>query len=190
MLRNRCLLPSPAARRLLRALCAASPPAPSPEAAQRAVTLRPRVHVVAAGVLLSADGQRVLLAQRPAHKSEGGKWEFPGGKVEAGEQPDEACARELLEELDLVVQPSDLTPLSFATLPARRRDAASAYLLMLVFVCSRWQREPRGAEGQLLRWVTAAELGGEELPMPDLDTPLLPVVRAAMEAQAAKGQVG
>lgn len=156
----------------------------------RRVALRPRVHVVAAGVLLSQDGQRVLLAQRPPGKSQAGKWEFPGGKVEAGEQPDEACARELLEELDLVVQPRDLMPLGFATTPARSRDSASAYLLMLVFSCSRWEREPRGAEGQPVRWVTAEELGSPELPMPDLDVPLLPVVRAAMMAQAAKSQLG
>ena len=125
--------------------------------------------LVSAVALVDADG-RILLAQRPAHKSMGGLWEFPGGKIEAGESPEAALIRELQEELDINTSESCLAPLSFASYAYD-----DFHLLMMLFVCRRWHGQPRPVEGGTLKWVKPNQL--RDNPMPPADIPLIPVLQ-------------
>ena len=125
--------------------------------------------LVSAVSLVDADG-RILLAQRPAHKSMGGLWEFPGGKIEAGESPEAALIRELQEELDINTSESCLAPLSFAS-----HVYDDFHLLMMLFVCRRWHGQPRPVEGGTLKWVKPNQL--RDYPMPPADIPLIPVIQ-------------
>ena len=125
--------------------------------------------LVAAVALIDADG-RVLLAQRPAGKPMAGLWEFPGGKVEAGETPESALIRELHEELGIETWNSCLAPLTFAS-----HSYADFHLLMPLFACRRWQGNPMPREGQVLKWVRAQDL--RDYPMPPADIPLIPILR-------------
>ena len=125
--------------------------------------------LVSAVALVDIDG-RILLAQRPAHKSMGGLWEFPGGKIEAGESPEAALIRELQEELDINTSESCLAPLSFAS-----HAYDDFHLLMMLFVCRRWHGQPRPVEGGALKWVWPNQL--RDYPMPPADIPLIPVLR-------------
>jgi 8-oxo-dGTP diphosphatase len=124
--------------------------------------------LVSAVALVDIDG-RILLAQRPAHKSMGGLWEFPGGKIEAGESPEAALIRELQEELDINTSESCLAPLSFAS-----HAYDDFHLLMMLFVCRRWHGQPRPVEGGTLKWVRPNQL--RDYPMPPADIPLIPVL--------------
>ncbi len=128
-----------------------------------------RIVLVAAVALIDADG-RVLLAQRPEGKSLAGLWEFPGGKVEAGETPEAALIRELKEELGIDTWQSCLAPLTFAS-----HSYADFHLLMPLFACRRWEGTPQGQEGQTLAWVRPNAL--KEYPMPPADIPLIPILR-------------
>lgn len=128
-----------------------------------------RVVLVAAVALVDADG-RVLLAQRPEGKSMAGLWEFPGGKVEPGETPEAALMRELKEELGIDTWASCLAPLTFAS-----HSYDDFHLLMPLFVCRKWQGQPKGHEGQALKWAHARDLG--KFPMPPADIPLIPILR-------------
>ncbi|MEY4982408.1 MAG: hypothetical protein RIR62_674 [Pseudomonadota bacterium] len=128
-----------------------------------------RVILVAAVALVDPDG-RVLLAQRPEGKSLAGLWEFPGGKVEAGETPEAALIRELKEELGIDTWKSCLAPLTFAS-----HGYDDFHLLMPLFVCRRWDGTPHGAEGQKLAWVRPNAL--KDYPMPPADLPLIPILR-------------
>lgn len=125
-----------------------------------------KIVLVAAVALIDADG-RVLLAQRPEGKSMAGLWEFPGGKVEAGESPEATLIRELDEELGIEVKEACLAPLTFAS--HRYEDF---HLLMPLYVCRRWSGNVRGREGQSLKWVRPNRL--REFPMPPADEPLIP----------------
>ncbi|SER33137.1 8-oxo-dGTP diphosphatase [Faunimonas pinastri] len=124
-----------------------------------------RLVLVAACALIDADG-RVLLAQRPEGKSLAGLWEFPGGKVEAGETAEAALIRELDEELGLTVKEACLAPLTFAS-----HDYDDFYLLMPLFVCRRWEGDAVGRENQALKWVRPAKL--RDYKMPPADEPLI-----------------
>jgi len=128
-----------------------------------------RLVLVAACALIDGDG-RVLIAQRPVQKSMGGLWEFPGGKVEEGERPEEALIRELHEELGIEVSEPCLAPFSFAS--HLYEDFA---LLMPLYVCRKWQGVPQAHEHQALKWVQPRELS--RYPMPPADTPLIPMLR-------------
>jgi 8-oxo-dGTP diphosphatase len=122
--------------------------------------------LVAACALVDTEG-RVLLAQRPPGKSLAGLWEFPGGKVEPGETPEETLVRELEEEIGVVTQVPCLAPLTFAS---HRYD--SFHLLMPLYVCRRFSGIPHPREGQVLKWVRPRSL--RDYPMPPADAPLIP----------------
>jgi 8-oxo-dGTP diphosphatase len=113
---------------------------------------------------------RVLLAQRPQGKPMAGLWEFPGGKVEAGETPEDALVRELREELGIETWRSCLAPLTFAS-----HSYPDFHLLMPLYVCRKWQGVPRPHEHESLKWVPAQRL--RDYPMPPADLPLIPVIR-------------
>jgi 8-oxo-dGTP diphosphatase len=121
--------------------------------------------LVAACALLDSDG-RVLIAQRPAGKPMAGLWEFPGGKVEAGERPEETLIRELREELGITVNEACLAPLTFAS-----HRYSDFHLLMPLYVCRCWDGIVRPLEGQALTWVRANRL--REYAMPPADEPLV-----------------
>ena len=128
-----------------------------------------RLVLVAAVALFDVD-QRVLLAQRPPGKSMAGLWEFPGGKVDPGETPEEALIRELAEELGIDTTTSCLAPLAFAS-----HGYEEFHLLMPLFACRKWQGTPQAREGQALRWVRVADL--HLYPMPPADMPLVAQLR-------------
>ncbi len=130
--------------------------------------MRPIVQV-AAGALIDGAG-RVLVAERPAGGSLAGLWEFPGGKIEPGETPEAALARELEEELGIVIDGAEA--LSFVSHGYER-----FHLVMLLFAVRRWAGEPEGRLEQRLQWVAAEELSG--LAMPPADYPLVPAIIAA-----------
>jgi 8-oxo-dGTP diphosphatase len=125
--------------------------------------------LVAAVALIDKEG-RILLAQRPEGKSMAGLWEFPGGKIESGETPEQALIRELEEELGINTWESCLAPLTFAS-----HKYEDFHLLMPLFACRKWKGIPTGVEGQQLAWVRANRL--REYPMPAADIPLIPVLR-------------
>jgi 8-oxo-dGTP diphosphatase len=121
--------------------------------------------LVAACALIDADG-RVLLAERPAGKTMAGLWEFPGGKIEAGERPEQTLIRELNEELGIVVSESCLAPLTFAS-----HAYPDFQLLMPLYVCRRWEGMVTAKEGQRLAWVRPNRL--RDYAMPPADEPLI-----------------
>jgi 8-oxo-dGTP diphosphatase len=122
--------------------------------------------LVVAIALIDAD-DRVLIAQRPKGKQLAGLWEFPGGKVDAGERPEQALIRELAEELGIAVKEACLAPLTFAS-----HGYADFHLLMPLYVCRRWEGFVSAREGQALKWVRARDL--RDYPMPPADGPLIP----------------
>src|SRR6202140_780736 len=114
--------------------------------------------LVAACALIDADG-RVLLAERPAGKSMAGLWEFPGGKVEPGERPEQSLIRELEEELGIAVKEACLAPLTFASYAY-----ADFHLLMPLYVCRRWEGTAAAQEGQQLAWGRPNRVRGSPMP--------------------------
>ena len=121
--------------------------------------------LVAACALVDPDG-RVLIARRPEGKPMAGLWEFPGGKVETGEKPEETLIRELEEELGIVVKEACLAPLTFAS-----HTYPDFHLVMPLYVCRRWDGTVTANEGQKLAWVRPSRL--REYPMPPADVPLV-----------------
>ena len=124
-----------------------------------------RLLTVVAAALVDSD-DRVLIAQRPAGKTLAGLWEFPGGKLEAGERPEEALIRELNEELGIVVKPACLAPFTFAS-----HAYDDFHLLMPLYICRRWEGFVAPREGQSVKWVRAGAL--RDYPMPPADEPLI-----------------
>jgi 8-oxo-dGTP diphosphatase len=125
--------------------------------------------LVVAVALVDIDG-RVLIAQRPKGKSMAGLWEFPGGKVEEGEQPEAALIRELEEELGIDVSENCLAPFTFAS-----HSYGEFHLLMPLYVCRVWEGTETPKEGQVLKWVRPLQL--KEYPMPPADVPLVAMLR-------------
>ena len=142
----------------------AVPAAPAPlEAVGTPIVL------VAACALIDVDG-RILLTRRPEGKVMAGLWEFPGGKMEAGETPEAALIRELREELGIDVAASCLAPFAFAS-----HGYEAFHLLMPLYLCRRWTGRAEGREGQALAWVQPRKLA--DYPMPPADKPLIPLLR-------------
>ena len=124
-----------------------------------------KIVLVAACALIDPDG-RVLLAQRPEGKSMAGLWEFPGGKVEAGERPEDTLIRELREELGIVVREECLAPLAFAS-----HSYPDFHLLMPLYVCRRWEGTVTAQEAPGATWVRPNRL--RDYKMPPADEPLV-----------------
>jgi len=138
-------------------------PPGSPSAVRNLVSVK--LVLVAACALVDTDG-RVLIAQRPVGRPMAGLWEFPGGKIEAGERPEDTLMRELKEELGIVVDEACLAPLAFAS-----HSYPDFHLLMPLYVCRRWQGTVTALEGQELAWVRPNRL--RDYPMPPADEPLV-----------------
>ena len=138
-------------------------PPGSPSAVRNLVSVK--LVLVAACALVDTDG-RVLIAQRPVGRPMAGLWEFPGGKIEAGERPEDTLMRELKEELGIVVDEACLAPLAFAS-----HSYPDFHLLMPLYVCRRWQGTVMALEGQKLAWVRPNRL--RDYPMPPADEPLV-----------------
>ena len=132
-----------------------------------------RLLLVVAVALVDVDG-RVLVSERPAGKQLAGLWEFPGGKIEPGERPEETLIRELAEELGIQVEEPCLAPLTFAS-----HAYPDFHLLMPLYVCRRWSGTPRSMEGQALKWVRPKAL--RDLAMPPADAPLIPFLVDLLE---------
>jgi len=124
-----------------------------------------KLTLVVACALVDVDN-RVLIAKRPAGKAMAGLWEFPGGKLEVGERPEEALVRELKEELDIETKVDCLAPLSASY------GYEDFHLLMPLYICRRFWGQPRGKEGQEIKWVRANQL--RSFDMPPADEPLIP----------------
>jgi 8-oxo-dGTP diphosphatase len=127
-----------------------------------------KILLVAAVALIDAD-DRVLIAQRPPGKALAGRWEFPGGKFDAGERPEECLIRELAEELGVRVKEDCLAPLTFASYAY-----PEFHLLMPLWICRRWEGVVQPLEGQALKWVRPRDL--RDYPMPPADAPLIPAL--------------
>jgi 8-oxo-dGTP diphosphatase len=124
---------------------------------------------VSAVALVDAD-HRVLIAQRPEGKSMAGLWEFPGGKVEAGETPEMALVRELKEELGIDITESCLAPFTFASF-----TYDDFHLMMPLYLCRVWKGDITPMENQQVKWVRPVRLG--DYPMPPADVPLVAMLR-------------
>ena len=125
---------------------------------------------VVAAALVDGEG-RVLLQQRRPDRAMAGLWEFPGGKVEPGELPEAALARELEEELGIRIDMAALAPACFASAPL-----GSRHMILLLYICRRWSGEPRPLDASALTWLPPAAMAG--LPMPPADLPLIPLLEA------------
>jgi 8-oxo-dGTP diphosphatase len=131
-------------------------------------TPQPLLLVVAVG-LVDPDG-RVLLAQRPEGKAMAGLWEFPGGKIEPGERPEDTLIRELGEELGIAVQEACLAPFTFAS-----HTYGAFHLLMPLYICRRWDGVAQPLHHAALKWVRPRDMAA--YPMPAADLPLIPMLR-------------
>lgn len=132
---------------------------------------------VVAAALLDGEG-RILLQQRAPGRAMAGLWEFPGGKVEAGELPEAALARELEEELGIGIAAADMVPACFASAPVGER-----HMILLLYLCRRWQGEPAALDASALAWLRPAEM--RPAGMPPADAPLIPLLEALLAAGAA-----
>ncbi len=131
------------------------------------VATKPILLVVACA-LVDVD-HRVLIAQRPEGRSMAGLWEFPGGKIEDGETPEDALIRELNEELSIETKAACLAPLTFAS-----HAYEEFHLLMPLYICRRWWGIPKPQEGQVVKWVRTHQL--RDYPMPEADKPIIPAL--------------
>jgi 8-oxo-dGTP diphosphatase len=133
--------------------------------------------MVVAAALCDVEG-RVLLQQRAPGRAMAGLWEFPGGKVEEGERPEAALARELEEELGIAVLESALRPAAFAS-----ADNGGRHMLLLLYLCREWQGQPRALDASALQWVLPADMC--RLHMPPADPPLIPLLEGLLRGGAA-----
>jgi 8-oxo-dGTP diphosphatase len=120
---------------------------------------------VVAAALINANGD-VLVQKRAVDRSMAGLWEFPGGKIEVGESPETALARELVEELGIIVRPEHLTPLSFASEMLEEK-----HLVLLLYICTQWKNVPIARDAEAIQWIGVERLC--EIEMPPADIPLV-----------------
>lgn len=146
--------------------CAEALDLPKPVCAPKKTVL------VAAAAIIDTDG-RILVAQRPEDKAMAGLWEFPGGKVDAGETPEFALMRELEEELSIETRPCCFAPVAFAS-----HSYEDFHLLMPLYVCRVWRGEPKLNEHQAVKWLRVNDL--YSLAMPEADLPLIPQLELAL----------
>jgi len=132
-------------------------------------TTGPDLQLIAMAALVDADG-RVLLARRPEGKSMAGLWEFPGGKLQPGESPETALARELREEIGVRTAASCLAPLCFAS-----HRTATEQLLLLLYACRTWDGRAVGREGQELAWARPHRM--RDFAMPPANASLVAMLR-------------
>lgn len=130
-------------------------------------TLTKLLHVVAVA-LVDEDG-RVLIQRRPEGTHMAGLWEFPGGKIDPGETPEDALRRELVEELGVEIEWGSLTPLTFAS-----EKLADKHLLLFLYLCRQWVGEPQALHASALEWVFPADLYKKD--MPPADAPFIPIL--------------
>ncbi|GJM01769.1 MAG: NTP pyrophosphohydrolase [Rhodomicrobium sp.] len=128
-----------------------------------------KILYVVACALVDSEG-RILICQRPEGRQMAGLWEFPGGKIETGERPEQALIRELNEELGIDTSENCLAPFTFAS-----HAYEKFHLLMPLYICRKWQGTITGCEGQATRWVRANAL--KDYPMPPADIPLIAMLR-------------
>jgi 8-oxo-dGTP diphosphatase len=128
--------------------------------------------VVAAALI--DDAGRILLQQRAPGRAMAGLWEFPGGKVEPGELPEAALARELAEELGILVDPADAAPACFASAPVGDR-----HMLLLLYLCRRWAGEPAALDASALVWLRPEEMRPAD--MPPADRPLVEMLERLLK---------
>jgi 8-oxo-dGTP diphosphatase len=128
---------------------------------------------VVAAALIDAQ-RRVLLQQRAPDRDMAGLWEFPGGKVEEGELPEDALVRELGEELGIHMPGSALTPACFASAPV-----AGRHMILLLYICRAWTGEPRPLDATALKWLRPDEMDPDE--MPPADRPLIAMLDALID---------
>jgi 8-oxo-dGTP diphosphatase len=126
--------------------------------------------VIVVVMMLDVEG-RVLLSRRGEGVDEGGLWEFPGGKVEEGESPEEGLIREMGEELGIETEVGCLSPFTFGF--TRRGD------LMLAYVCRVFSGEVFGREGQEVRWVRPYEIM-KNYPMPEANVGMVALLRDSL----------
>lgn len=132
---------------------------------------------VVAAALVRRDG-RILIQQRAPGRAMAGLWEFPGGKVEAGERPEAALVRELGEELGIGVDAADLAPATFAS-----ADNDGRHMLLLLYVCRHWRGTPEALDATALDWVSPDDM--RALAMPPADVPFIPILGALLPLSAA-----
>ena len=125
---------------------------------------------VVAAALVDRDG-RLLVQKRPDGLPMAGLWEFPGGKIDPGETPEQALIRELAEELGIDVEQACLAPACFAS-----HMLGDRHLLLLLYVCRKWRGTPLARHASALRWVRPVDLYG--LAMPPADKPLIGLLEA------------
>lgn len=130
-----------------------------------------KLQLVVAAALIDPEG-RVLIAQRPDGKNMAGLWEFPGGKIEPGEMPEDALIRELAEELAIQVKAPCLAPFTFAS-----HTYGGFHLLMPLYICRRWEGVPQPMEHAAIKWLRPRDITPESYPMPAADLPLIPMLR-------------
>ena len=125
----------------------------------------PTLRLVVAAALVREDGA-IFLQKRPEGKALAGLWEYPGGKVDEGETPEDALTRELMEEIGIVTSPDTMIPITFASQPV-----AGKHMILLLYATNRWSGEPTAQEGQETGWFTLDQMA--DLPMPSADLPFI-----------------
>ena len=113
-------------------------------------------------IALISENDQILISKRPPKKHLSGLWEFPGGKVETGETPENALIREIKEELNVDISQNCIAPLTFSEF-----DYNNFHLLLLLYVCRKWEGEPQSMEKNLLKWVKPNMLRKYKMPPAD-----------------------
>ncbi|HRY07900.1 MAG TPA: 8-oxo-dGTP diphosphatase MutT [Hyphomicrobiaceae bacterium] len=136
---------------------------------ERTAPLPNRNLLLVVAVALIDDANRVLISKRPEGKQLAGLWEFPGGKIDPGETPEEALIRELREELDIELCRTCIAPLTFAS-----HTYDDFHILMPLYICRTWDGEITPREGQEIAWTRVNHL--QRYSMPPADAPLIPAL--------------